>query len=385
MKVLPQTVLYLVLAGTSLLSSASPIDIDHEKITKTSLSAINGSLVMLPKCDVLGCTPVANASSTSNHALRKRVVDRAVDPIFDFDEEQRFQDYINQANRWLLVLRETPGHSEGPLLLRLHLQAGHDIRRSPVARLDDGRDEDLSQFQGLEVVDFFVPPFVIREFARIHGGQVSGLPDCGRPEDLRHLEQAMDPNNLDIRPDPETVSWIQHMSNYFGSDVSTHQNRQRAFAGEPVDFDRLGRLEIRRLLLLEDNLHVRREYVTIANRIGGSLVHVYPDSGGPMAHAFLCYAQSLRQLWIDRLRQEFNRRRGLFEPAVFERPRAGQPILPLPIPPSIYAPDSDSDTAELIDDGLGGWDLTDFLPNNDLSNLDTETELIRHWWLTSGF
>ena len=397
MRLPTQAATALVLIGLSSISNAFPTENDRESYllhqydgrdAASLLSLVNGSWFMLPKCDVLDCGPPAETSDPSNNTLRKRAVDREVDEVFDEpNEATRYLAYIRERNVFFLVLRSFENRPGGPFCIFLNAPLGTDIRNARFQRLPQ------EEFRGLEAVDYVIPPFVVREFGRVHAGATNLPINVGRLQDFANLEQAMGNDNLNIDPSPGLVNVIQSSANQFGSDISLHRNRQRGFAHEDIDFDRLGHVEINRLAILERNpRYITRVLRPAITRIGDVLNALYPRSSPFIGQAFAVYANSVSRGWGNQLVVESDRRRPPGEPSIFEDaldnpqgnapppPPANNPPNAAPAPPSNNPPNLPDGVYD--DPGLGDWGLPVFDPNGNQENLDTETELIRRAWFS---
>ena len=371
----------------ALLSSASPTTLRvkgislHQRDYQSLISFVNGSWLMLPKCNVLGCGQPANSSRHSNAALRKRVVDQTVDKAFDISEEEMFQLFTRNNNVWNFVVSHTPNRRNGPFFVPLQLQHGQDVR-SVLEVHDLGRGD----IQGIEAVDYLIAPWIFREFGGIHSDNpsVTDARRGNRVEDYLHLEQALDPAFPEVQLDRRLFDEIQSARNLLGADTNALRIRNRGYAGEPIDLERLGLTELNRMFLGDSNAQTMSTFNTQADRFSDILNAVYPNSDPRIGFNFRVYARSVREIWLLRLRAEVLRLHNAQQdlPPLPQSP-APNPPNPAPAPPANNPPNAAPLPPGIeTDPELGDWGLQTFLPTGNLPNLDTDTEYIRQAWFS---
>ena len=227
---------------------------------------MNGTLILLPKCNVVPCdSPVSNHGPDNNSTVHKLAIqDLTVDAAFDSDPSARMDTYLTQTNIWAFG-----EWSDNP------------PRVGAMFRVPRGGRPPWEQIPRVGFtlpprdffeIDYIIQPFLIREFAVMHQTDV-----FGRSPEMQHLARAMDRNEQDTHPDPRLVAFVQSQDNLMGFDVATARARREELANPSgYDYERAGLPEVARYDIVEQHSYFRMMWEHAASRIAVILAEIYP-------------------------------------------------------------------------------------------------------------
>ena len=285
-----QTILLLAL---SILSTALPtgnLQRHNTLITRAAnnfTEFVNGSMIMIPKCQDLG-----ECGNAPNETLHKRAIpDRGVDPALDVDG--LLKTYVKEVNRWLL----------GRLWYNDQVQAfvsAEELHLTPGIQLDQINVPDLpDQAHNQFNVHYIVPPYLLREFAEVHLTNDLDI----YPADLQNLNRTIGYRDQTIHPDPALVRQFTDVTHLFGSDFPFLSARLHGLAGEGLALSSLDLMEnVFRYEAMETSPEMTNAWNTQVTAIANILNEMYPRSQPQIGHAWTVYANSAREAWIANLR-----------------------------------------------------------------------------------